>query len=98
MGTVAPVWRQQLSDAAGNPLAHGTIEVFVAGTTVHAVVYQDQTVSVPHPWPIPLNAGGMTAEPLFLLPGAYHFYVKDVAGVLQWDDDLISAVRPPRST
>jgi hypothetical protein len=94
MGTVAPVWRQQFCNPAGQPFAHGTIEVFMAGTDVHAVVYQDQTVTVPHPWPIPLNAAGMTAEAMFLLPGSYHFYVKDAAGVLQWDDDLVSAVPP----
>jgi hypothetical protein len=92
MGTVAPVWRQQFCDPAGHPFANGTIEVFVAGTVAHAVVYQDQTVTVPHPWPIPLNAAGMTSEAMFLLPGSYHFYVKDAAGVVQWDDDLVSSV------
>ena len=29
---------------------------------------------------------------MFLLPGAYHFSVRDAAGVVQWDDDLISSV------
>ena len=92
MGTVAPVWRQQFCDPAGNPLAHGSVEVYTAGTAAHAIVYQDQTVSVPHPWPMVLDAGGFTSKPIFLIPGSYHFYVKDAGGVLQWDDDLISSV------
>jgi hypothetical protein len=87
---VAPVTRQQFLDNNGNPLSAGTVEVFLAGSVVHAVVYQDAAGTTPHPWPITLNGGGRTTAPMFLRPGSYHFYYKNALGAEMWEDDLIA--------
>jgi microcystin-dependent protein len=53
--TTAP---QQFFDSNGEPLALGTVTVYVAGTTVLATTYQDPLLSIPNTNPINLSSGG----------------------------------------
>lgn len=83
--TIAPVWTRQFFTNTGIPVSNGYVEVYEAGTLTPVVVYQDANLT-PHPWPVPLSAGGRVT--LFLLPGGYKFKVFDAAGVLVPGEDV----------
>lgn len=78
----APAFVQQFLDANGQPLAGGLIDVYFAGTTTRATVYQDAALSVAHPNPVVLDAAGRVA--MFLPTGSYKFVLRRSTGEIVW--------------
>lgn len=83
MSGVAPVNPTfQFFDAYGNPLASGTLTVYVAGTTTPTDTWQDRSLTSLNTNPIVLNAAGRCT--MWLDPSVtYKFLLKDVNGVTQ---------------
>jgi hypothetical protein len=74
----------QLFDDNGNPLAGGTINTYLAGTTTNAATYTTSTGNIAHTNPIVLDAAGRipSGEIWLLFNTSYKFIVKDSAGAL----------------
>jgi len=67
-----------LLDDAGHPVPNGQLALYEAGTTTPVTVYADSLASVPHPWPITLDAAGRIPGGLFLIPEvAYKFVLHE---------------------
>lgn len=50
--------RRKYTDAAGNPIAGGSVTIYYAGTTSLAATYQDRALSIANTNPITLDANG----------------------------------------
>lgn len=72
----------QFSDANGVPLAAGTVDVYLAGSTTRTNTWQDRSQATLNTNPIVLNASGACS---MWLDGtlAYKWVVKSSAGVEQ---------------
>lgn len=74
--------RFQFNDANGDPLAGGTIDVYLAGTTTRTNTWQDRSQSILNTNPIILDGSG--ACTIWLDPSlSYKLVVKDLNGVVQ---------------
>lgn len=69
-GVVPVVPRFRFNDASGNPLAFGSVTVYLAGTTTLANTYQDKALTVANTNPVNLDANG---ECLFWVDGAAQY-------------------------
>jgi len=90
--TLAPYTFWQQFDGAGDPLALGSISVYLAGTATPAITYSNST-GTQNAWPIPLDSEGRCV--IYLDPAfSYKFVVKNSAGVVvpAGTQDLIAAV------
>jgi hypothetical protein len=89
-GVVPVVPRFKFFDASGNPLALGSVTVYLAGTTTLADTYQDRALTTLNTNPVTLDANG---ECLFWTSDAndYKFLLKNAAGatVTGWPVDNI---------
>jgi hypothetical protein len=74
----------QLFDDNGTPLAGGTINTYLAGTTTNAATYTTSAGNIAHTNPIVLDAAGRipSGEVWLLFNTSYKFIVKDANGVL----------------
>lgn len=77
---VSPLY--QFSDAQGRPLALGSVDVYLAGTTTRTDTWQDPQQLTKNQNPVPLNASG-TATIYLDSALAYKWVVKSAAGVTQ---------------
>lgn len=93
-GAVSALPKFQFASAAGVPLANGTLEVYIAGSTTHANTYQDAALTTLNTWPITLDAAG---ECLMWLDDSklYKFILKNAAGAQQWSVDNVPAGAGP---
>lgn len=82
-GSLLPWIERRFTDAAGIPLAGGSISSFIAGTTTPLETYSDSDLTVANPVVIDLNDNGCAPNPMYLLPRAYKFTVADADDVIQ---------------
>lgn len=95
-GVTCPVIIPQYFDAAGNPLAGGSLLFQVGG--VDTAVYQDPTLVTALPNPVPLNSRGETSTaagasvPIFLQPATtYTVTLSDANGNQIWQQQYVGA-------
>lgn len=69
-------------DANGKPLASGTVDYYVPGTSTRKTTWQDIDTTIPNTNPVVLNGAGRA---LIWGNGSYREVVKDKNGNLQWD-------------
>lgn len=99
-GTLAPYPRHQFFDTNGDPLASGTLETYLAGTSTAVATYSDVGLTTANPTTITFNAAGRpsvsgTEVAIYLTPGvSYKWIVKNAAGSTIWTQDNITAVPP----
>lgn len=74
----------QLFDDNGTPLAGGTINTYLAGTTTNVATYTTSAGNIAHTNPIVLDAAGRvpSGEIWLLFNTLYKFVVKDATGAL----------------
>lgn len=84
----------QLFDDNGNPLAGGTINTYLAGTTTNTPTYTTSVGNIAHSNPIVLNgAGRVPSGEIWLASGiSYKFVVKDSAGNLIGTFDNVQGI------
>jgi hypothetical protein len=75
--TLMPEGRQRYYNNDGTPAAGCKLYTYAAGTTTPKAVYQDAAGTVPHQWPITLDAKG---EAAIFWDGAYKVDLKTAAG------------------
>lgn len=91
VGNLAPVLRQFLTDANGDPLAGGKVYAYQAGTTTPQNTYTDSTLGTPNANPVVLDSAG--SAPIWLDPAlSYKFVVKDSGGVTQYTTDNVAGL------
>jgi hypothetical protein len=78
-----PWLEMRFVDAAGDPLALGTLSSFEAGTDTPLETYSDALLTVANPVVMQLGSDGCPTSPVYLLPQGYKFTVKDALGVIQ---------------
>lgn len=84
----------QLFDNNGNPLAGGTINTYLAGTTTNTPTYTTSAGNIAHTNPIVLDgAGRVPSGEIWLTSGiSYKFLVKDSAGNLIGTFDNVQGI------
>lgn len=94
---LSPLAIQQFFDAAGDPLAGGTLSIYQAGTLTPVTAYSEYTGTTTLPNPNTLNTRGEIATnvgasvPLYLPPNvAYKYVLKDSLGNVLWTEDNIT--------
>lgn len=93
MALISPVLNEPQIDQNGDPLAGGTINTYVAGSTTPLATYTDSGGLTPQTNPIVLNASGACDNPIWLTAGRqYKFILKDSSGVTIRTYDNISGV------
>ena len=93
MATLLPNAKQQFFNGNGQPLAGGSVYMYIPNTTVFKNTWKDGGQTTLNTNPIILDANG---EALIYGAGAYRQVVYDVNGVLQWDaqtQDLTSVLQ-----
>lgn len=80
--TILPLGKSCFRDASGNPLAAGTINFDIPGTTTAKNTWQDATQSTLNTNPVTLDGSGCG---LIYGSGTYRQIVKDSSGNLIWD-------------
>lgn len=88
-GVAAVLPKYQFSNSAGAPLANGTVDVYLAGTTTRTPSYQDSALSVANANPIALDSGGYCTIWLDSTL-TYKLVAKNAAGATQWTEDNIT--------
>jgi hypothetical protein len=93
--TAAPVPIQQFFDNNGLPLSNGTLGTFAAGTSTPQTVWTDSLGTIAYAQPIPLNASGRPAGPIYPpITPAIKYILKDQNGVVIWTGDNLIASAP----
>lgn len=87
-GSLSPVAIQQFFDANGDPLAGGSLGLYLAGTNTPSPAYADQALSTPLANPVVLDAAGRAPE-LFLDALSYKQVLKNALGTTIWTADNI---------
>lgn len=87
---------EQFTDDNGDPLASGTINTYVAGTTANKATYKDNAGAASHTNPIVLGANGRVPDDALWLDNdqGYKFLLKDSGGSVIYTIDNISAIVP----
>lgn len=89
-----PVPELQFCDANGNPIAGGTIAVYIPGTDTPADTWADSAGTVLNENPLTLDAAGRA---IIWGSGSYRFVLKDADGNLIYDQ-VTSAPAPMSAT
>jgi hypothetical protein len=88
-GVVPALPKFQFESATGAPLANGTVDVYLAGTTTRTNTWQDPDLTVLNANPIVLDSRGEAT--IYLDPDVtYKFVLKNSGGATQWTQDNIS--------
>lgn len=90
-GFYSPWYFQQFRNAAGLPLAGGSITTYISETTVPKSLYYDYDLQNPCPNPLPLDSAGFAPE-FYLASGLYTFVIKDNLGNIIATRDNVSGV------
>lgn len=87
-GSIITIPRLRFIDANGIPLAGGTVDVYLAGTTTPTPTWQNKTMTILNTNPVILDGAGSC---VIWLNSAlqYKIVVKDKNGVLLWTQDNI---------
>lgn len=99
----APYAVPQFLDNFGKPIAGGTLETYLAGTSTPAATYADNAGTVPNPTTIQLDSSGRPSNNGALVDvrldvaKAYKFVLKDAAGVTVRTIDNIPGGAPAGS-
>jgi parallel beta-helix repeat protein len=80
--SILPPAKTTFLDKNGNPLAAGTIDFYVPGTTTRKMTWQDAGQTIPNTNPVVLDNAG---RGLILGNGDYRQIVRDKYGNLIWD-------------
>ena len=97
VGALAPYPHLQFMDSNADPLASGTLETSVTGTSTALATYADAALTTANPTTITLNSAGRPQVSgvevgVFLPPAtAYRFVLKNSAGTTIWTQDGIRA-------
>jgi microcystin-dependent protein len=83
----------QQFDNDGDPLAGGLLYFFQSGTTTPQSAYQDTALTIPHPNPITLDAGGRVPA-FYLADGSIKIRLTDAAGVTILTADGLLVIGP----
>lgn len=86
---LAPVPKMQFLDNSGNPLASGTVDTFIAGTTTPQASYTDATGAVLNANPIVLDSAGR-ADIWLDVTLSYKFVVKNSGGTTIYTVDNVT--------
>jgi len=91
---------EQFTDDNGDPLASGTINTYVAGTTTNKATYKDNAGAATHANPIVLGANGRVPGDALWLDNDqdYKFVLKDSGGTTIYTIDNIAAIVPAGAT
>jgi hypothetical protein len=80
--------KPQFFDDDGNPLSLGTVEIYQGGTAILAAIYSENPGATLASNPVPLNARGEPATPIFLEYNKYYdIVVKDALGATVYSAD-----------
>ena len=88
--TLLPVLKQRFFTSNGIPLAGGLLYSYVAGTSIPASTFTDETGMSSNPNPVVLDADGYAA--VWLGSGAYKFVLEDANNVVQFTVDDVSSI------
>jgi hypothetical protein len=89
-GVVPAIPRFQFESAAGAPLANGTVDVYLAGTTTRSDTWLSATRTDANKNTNPIVLDGRGEAVIYTNPALYYrFVLKNAAGVEQWDQDDI---------
>lgn len=78
--------REQLFDAAGNPLSGGRLYFYVTGTTTTLATYSNPALTTANAQPVVADSAGRVGD-IYLLDQAYRVQLRDASDVLIWDTD-----------
>jgi len=93
-GTI-PLSMTQQFDEFGEPLNGGNLFIIVTGTVSNPQnAFQDYALTVPLPYPIPLDAAGRIPQ-FFLADGTVKIRLEDRYGVTQLAADSVLVIGPP---
>lgn len=84
MATLLPPGKLQFCDSDGKPLAGGTVDFFVPGTSDRKNTWQDSATTILNTNPVVLDSAG---EAVIFGVGIYRQVVTDAAGNLVWDQE-----------
>lgn len=84
MATILPTGETTFLDANGLPLAGGTVEFYIPGTTTPKDTWQNAAQSILNSNPVTLDSAGRA---IIYGSGSYRQIVKDSLGNLVWDQD-----------
>jgi len=87
-GVIATLPKLQFSSLTGDPLAGGTLDVYLAGTTTRTHTWQDSALSSLNTNPVVLDSRGACVIWLDSTK-TYKLVLKNAAGVSQWTQDNI---------
>lgn len=82
----------QLFDSNGDPLAGGSLEFYVGGTSTPKDTYTSSAGSTANANPITLNASGFPPNEIWGTSGVYKIIAKSSASVTQWTIDNIRPI------
>lgn len=91
-GSISLSLSQQF-DNDGDPLAGGLLYFFQSGTTTPQSAFQDVALTIPHPNPIELDAGGRVPA-FYLADGSIKIRLADAAGVTILTSDGLLVIGP----
>lgn len=88
---------EQFTDDNGDPLASGTLNTYLAGTTTNKATFKDNAGAASHTNPIVLGANGRVPDDALWLDNDqdYKFVLKDSGGTTIYTLDNIAAIVPP---
>ena len=88
MAQLLPNGEQVFLNTNGDPLASGTVDFYIIGTTTRKTTWQDADGTVANTNPIALDAAGRA---VLFGSGGYRQIVKDSSGNTIWDRNVYSA-------
>ncbi len=78
--------REQVFDAAGNPLVGGRLYFYVTGTTTTLATYSNPALTTSNTQPVVADSAGRFGD-IYLLDQAYRVQLRDASDILIWDTD-----------
>lgn len=84
MASLLPTGETTFLDANGVPLAGGTVEFYIPGTTTPKDTWQNSAQTILNPNPVTLDSAGRA---IIYGSGSYRQIVKDSLGNLVWDQE-----------
>jgi microcystin-dependent protein len=91
-GSISLSLSQQF-DNDGDPLAGGLLYFFQSGTTIPQSAFQDSALTIPHPNPIELDAGGRVPA-FYLADGSIKIRLSNASGVTILTSDGLLVIGP----
>lgn len=96
-GTLMGLGLSQQFDINGDPLSGGKLYIYAANTSTPVNVYSDLGLTVLRPWPLVCDSTGRLPS-FWLADGNYRALLRDVNGVVQFDEPNIPALGASTTT